>query len=489
MDARPDRREFLRLAGMTAAVAGLAACGSRPAGSAVARSGRPFGEPVVLRSRDGRLDVRLVAEGRTVRTGGERRFAYTYNRSTPGPTLRVRAGDVLTVTVVNRLDEPTNLHTHGLHVSPSGASDDVFRSIAPGASRRYVYELPADHPSGLFWYHPHHHGTVARQVFGGLAGAIVVEDELDDAAPLRATTERLLVLADPPLAASPAGLSASMMERMQGREGDVVLVNGRVAPRIAARSGTLERWRVLNASPSRYHRLRVDGRVLHVIATDGGRIARPVARETLLLAPGERTEVLVDPGAAGSHAVRSEGYDRGRAMGAMAGGSSSRGRTIATLVVGGDGRATALPADLPVAPRPLTGAVARRRTFTFGMAMGGMGGMGGMRGGADRFTIDGRSFDPSRTDTRARLGTVEEWTVENPTSMDHPFHLHVWPFEVLDGGGGFVVPGGRKDTVNVPAGASVRLRVAFADFAGRSVYHCHILDHEDLGMMGVIDVG
>ena len=125
-----------------------------------------------------------------------------------------------------------------------------------------------------------------------------------------------------------------------------------------------------------------------------------------------------------------------------------------------------------------------------GMAMDGGGGgmMGGGGGGIERLTIDGRTFDAARTDQRARLGAVEEWTVENPTAMDHPFHLHVWPFVVLDGGGAPVIPGGRKDTVNVPAGSAVRFRVAYTDFGGRTVYHCHILDHEDQGMMGVIDV-
>jgi FtsP/CotA-like multicopper oxidase with cupredoxin domain len=280
------------------------------------------------------------------------------------------------------------------------------------------------------------------------------------------------------------------MERMQGREGDLVLVNGHLAPRVRARPGTLERWRVLNASPSRYQLLRVEGHVLHVIATDAGRIARPVARHALLLAPGERTEVLIDPGARGSYAVRSDAYDRGRAMGGMMGGRrSSRGRTIATLVVRGDGSSGVLPSRLPPTAPASAAPVSRRRTITLDMAMGrGMGGM--MRGGAmdGTFTIDGRTFDPSRTDVRVGLDTVEEWTIENPTSMDHPFHLHVWPFEVLDGGGGAVISGGRKDTVNVPAGSSVVLRIPFTGLGGRTVYHCHILDHEDLGMMGVIDV-
>jgi FtsP/CotA-like multicopper oxidase with cupredoxin domain len=120
---------------------------------------------------------------------------------------------------------------------------------------------------------------------------------------------------------------------------------------------------------------------------------------------------------------------------------------------------------------------------------GGMGGGGGGMGGqTDRFMIDGRSFDPARTDISTRLGRVEDWTVRNASVMDHPFHLHVWPFQVLDRSDGQPVLPGWKDTINVPAGSSVRIRIPFTDIGGRTVYHCHILDHEDLGMMGVINV-
>ena len=120
-----------------------------------------------------------------------------------------------------------------------------------------------------------------------------------------------------------------------------------------------------------------------------------------------------------------------------------------------------------------------------------MAGMGGMGGGDNRggmqFTIDGETFDPAVTNLRTRLGRVEDWTISNTSAMDHPFHLHVWPFRVLERSDGAAEPGW-KDTVNVPAGGSVTVRVPFDRITGRTVYHCHILDHEDLGMMGVIRV-
>jgi FtsP/CotA-like multicopper oxidase with cupredoxin domain len=111
-------------------------------------------------------------------------------------------------------------------------------------------------------------------------------------------------------------------------------------------------------------------------------------------------------------------------------------------------------------------------------------GMGGGRG--MRFMIDGREFDPDRVDTEVRMGAVEEWVLRNPSPMDHPFHLHVWSFEVLDAGDGPLQAPEWRDVINIPAGREVRIRVRFADFGGRTVYHCHILDHEDLGMMSVI---
>ena len=115
-------------------------------------------------------------------------------------------------------------------------------------------------------------------------------------------------------------------------------------------------------------------------------------------------------------------------------------------------------------------------------------GTGGGMGGGRSFTIDGTTFDPSRTNITSKLGRVEEWTLTNTSTMDHPFHLHVWPFQVVERTDGVPIAPGWKDTVNVPAGESVTVRIPFTDIAGRTVYHCHILDHEDLGMMGVVKV-
>ena len=443
----------------------------------------------------------LKAEAGTVPYGNGTRFAYTYNGTSPGPTLRVRPGDTLVITLENHLDEPTNLHTHGLHVTPEGDSDNVFVQVDPGQSHTYTYELPTDHRSSLCWYHPHHHGMVAPQLSGGLFGGIIIEDRIDQVPEVAASTERLLVLSDPVIGDSPSVLDVSGMQVMQGREGDLALVNGLHAPALAAVAGTLERWRVLNASPSRYYRLALDGHRLHVIGTDGGRLTSPEPVDGLLLAPGERAEVLVTPTKAGGFPLRTRGYDRGSAGmggGMMGGGggatSSTDEQVLATMVVTGSATAAALPSKLAPEADLDAGAAGSERPIELamgmGMGMGGNGGMGGGMGGGGMmsFTINGASFDPNRTNIAVRAGDTEDWVITNTSSMDHPFHLHAWPFRVIDRTAGPPDVAGWKDTVNVPAGAVVTIRVPFTDITGRTVYHCHVLDHEDQGMMGVVQV-
>jgi len=480
---RSTRRDFLAFIGTGAAIIVVAGCAGTKVATRPVPSGGVFVQPDELRSVNGRLAVTLTAEATMVPFGAQTRFAYTYNGSTPGPTLRVRPGDTVVVTLRNRLGTDTNLHTHGLHVSPSGDSDNIFVMVPPGGEHTYTYAIPADHPSGLFWYHPHAHGHVAEQIAGGLAGAIIVTDDLDDVAEIAGSTERLLILADPRIGSSASVLATSQMDRMQGRQGDVVVINGIAQPSLAVTAGTLERWRILNSSAARYYRLALDGHQLHVMASDGGRLTAPVTASEILLAPGERTEVLVTPTQAGSYRLRALRYDRGSSgMGGGMGGRASGSTTetvIATMNVTGSASAARLPSALAKTSSVIP-TISATRTVT--LAMGAGGGMGA--GSMMAFTIDGKAFDPARTDITARVGTAEEWAIRNTSVMDHPFHLHVWPFRIVDG----PPTAGWKDTVNVPAGHTVTIRIAFIDLPGRTVYHCHILDHEDLGMMGTINV-
>ncbi|MET3768992.1 FtsP/CotA-like multicopper oxidase with cupredoxin domain [Marisediminicola sp. UYEF4] len=434
-------------------------------------------QPEVLRSDAGLLRVRLSSAKAAVRIGGREATVLAYNGSLPGPTLVLRPGDRLEVALENGLDAATNLHVHGLHVTPRGNGDNVLLAIDPGDTFDYAYDLPADHPPGVYWYHPHHHGNVAEQVSAGLYGTIIVEDP----EPIPVTRERVLIISDLTLDAAGRVAPASDEDQMFGREGELVLVNGQLAPTLSARPGERERWRVVNACVSRYLSLRLDGQNLQLLGMDSGRDAEPESVEEVRLAPGNRADLLVDA-ASGTSILRTSPVDRGSMQGMM-GGSAATGADLAVFEVAGGPVDAPPPVPRQSAPRDLRDEeVTGRREITLAMGMGGMMGPGGMT-----FTIDGRKFNRERVDTQVELGAVEEWTLVNASPMDHPFHLHVWPMQVVEFPGASIDRPVWRDVVNLPARSRVRVRIAFEDFRGPSVYHCHILDHEDLGMMGIID--
>ena len=441
----------------------------------------PAGDAVV-RSRDGALALELEARYGAVALAGRRARLFSYGGRVPGPRIEARPGDEVTLRFVNALPEPTNLHFHGLHVPPTGNADNVFLEVPEGERLTYRFKIPENHPAGTFWYHPHLHGLVAKQVFLGMAGLFVVRGGLDEVPEVAAAREQFAVLKDFEIAGGrvpPPG----PMELARGREGSLVTVNGEVEPEWSLEQGGLLRLRLLNASTARFYRLKLEDHPLYLIATDGGALAEPYELDELLLAPGERAEVLVradrEPG---RYTLWNLPYDRGR--GGMMGGGMMRGgfgdarpRPLAHLVYRGK-RKTALPLPERTGRVPELGAPVRRRRFVLGHAM--------RPGRGMVFTINGQAFDPRRIDTRVRLGTVEEWEIANLGVLDHPFHLHTNPFQIVARDGRPERLRAWKDTVLVPAGGTVRLRVGFADYAGNAVYHCHILEHEDLGMMGVV---
>lgn len=498
MNQSVSRRTALGLLGAGGATAVLAGCGMGMGGGSTTRKnanpggtpGDPLTAPIELRSSNGVLDVELTASATKLPWGDGERFALAYNGSVPGPTLRVRPGDTLRVKLNNDLGQTTNLHTHGLHVSPEGNSDNIYVMVEPGKSFSYEYRIPDDHPSGTFWYHPHHHGTVAPQIFGGLAGALIVEDRIDDIAELRGADQHVLLLSDPRIGTSKSVLDATTAEKQAGREGDVLLVNGQLQPTITAPAGKVQYWRIVNSSASRYYRLSVDAPAMYLIGTDQGRLPSPQRVNDVTLTPGQRAEVLVPLVGVGRVTLSTTEVERGKnmsmgsGMGGMGMGGGSTGASIGptTPLLSVDvGPAQSPPANLPaeVRPAPSTPMRAdRRRAISFGA----------MSMGNGEFVIDGQSFSADRITADPRSGTTEDWVVTNNSMMDHPFHLHVWPFQVIGRSGGGALDPGWRDTVNVPTGESVTLRIPFEDFTGKTVMHCHILDHEDLGMMANVEV-
>ncbi|MHA7277645.1 multicopper oxidase family protein [Arthrobacter sp. Hz1] len=476
-------------------VLGLAGAGMTATGGAGlwwSNSGATLGggqkllQPKVLTSAKGMLQFALEAAPARVEVGGQPANVQAFNGSLPGPTLRVRGGDTIRVEMTNKLEAPTNLHVHGLHVSPLDNGDNPFVSIDPGESFNYEFILPADHPPGTYWYHPHRHGHVADQLAAGLYGAIVVEDP----DPIPVSRERVLVVSDLSLDASGNLSEVTAMEQMMGREGQIVLVNGQISPQLTAAPGERERWRIVNACAARYLRLSLDGQGVRLLSFDLGRVREPAEVTEVELAPGNRVELLVDT-RKGTSTLVAAPVDRGGMGGMMGAGNDQSDNSdpvdLLRLDVSGDVVAT-LP-EVPAGPALQdlrNGTITGRHTLDFDMGMSG--GMGnGSGGNMMSFTINGKAFDPDRLDTAVQAGGIEEWTLTNSSSMDHPFHLHVWPMQVVQDGARDLSEPTWQDVVNIPARSQVKVLVAFDDFQGRTVYHCHILDHEDLGMMGTVE--
>lgn len=460
------RRQFLSYLAATSAAPLISQCAAR-------RSAQHF------RSRDGLLEVSLTAQA----LGRNRLQPLGYNGQAPGPILEAQAGDTVRLTLNNQLAVPTNLHHHGLHISPQ--IDDVFRAVPPGEQFTYEFQIPPSHPATTAWYHPHYHLDVARQVFGGLAGAFIVRGELDNVPELRQAAETLLVLQD----ATAASTEPHPLGKKWGRQGEQLLVNGQQNPTLELPANGLLRLRLVNASASRIYRLQLQNHPWYLIATDRGAIAAPTPLESLVLAPGERAELLIsgqqEPG---DYRLVSLPYERGidgaiqalgEAVDQMVGVTAVEQTTLATLRY----RPSAYPEPLPL-PQQLISVTAlpapdRQRQFVLNHGIG---------SGTGGFIINNKSFAMGRVDTQVRLNQVEDWTLINQASIDHPFHLHTNRFQVVERNGQPETLLAWKDTVNVRGYETVTIRVRFEDFVGRTVYHCHILDHEDQGMMGIVDI-
>lgn len=420
---------------------------------------------------------------------------WAYNGMTPGPLIEVREGDTVEIEFHNRLPQASTIHWHGLPV-PADQDGSPMDAVEPGGSRLYRYTLPRG-SAGTYWYHPHPHHMTAEQVFRGLAGALVVR-AADD--PLAHLPERHLFISDLKLTAGGRIPPNTLLDWMNGREGQFALVNGQLRPAIDARG--LERWRIWNASSARFLRLRLDGQAFAQVGTDGGLLAAPLrGLEELLLAPAERAELLVSAAEAGSFALTAESYDRGlmdmRHM--MAGGDTEHrrlpppaARVLAQVRWQPPAEAQRAVPDRLREIRPLGAAKVQRQVlFTEVMDMEALHGLHEQAyhrpGQGMEFQINGQLYAMDRIDFTARRGEVEQWDIINATDMDHPFHIHGTQFQVVervfDNAATPEPVLAWRDTVNVRPAEIVRIRLA-QDQPGLRMFHCHVLEHEDLGMMG-----
>ncbi|MEV1174233.1 multicopper oxidase family protein [Nonomuraea sp. NPDC049784] len=444
--------------------------GVAPAGPATPTASRrpSFRQPHELVSRNGRLAVRLVVESRTVRLAGQDVRALTYNGEYMPPTIRLRPGDRLDLTLVNRLGEHTNLHTHGWHVSPGDNSDNIYVHIKPGQTFHYAYRLPKDLAPGTYWYHSHAHPLSEAQVFAGLSGAIVI-DGLDRYLPpgLRHVTERLIALKDFQVHAG-----AIPTANIDSNAPTTRTVNGLVDPIMNIRPGETQLWRLANIGADIAYNVQLQGVRFYVVAQDANPVDRVWSAKTLFMPPGSRFDVLVQGPPAGRSRLITTAYSTGPA------GDSYPEATLATLASSGD---PTTPARLPAKFAPIDDLsrdrIAQRRVITFSENDQG-----------NEFYINGKPFDPNRIDVRAKLNTTEEWRVRNLANEQHTFHVHVNDFQLMSVNGRPYRFRGWQDTVQLPSRGEVVIRMRFRDFTGKYPLHCHILNHEDRGMMANIEV-
>ena len=399
-----------------------------------------------------------LAPGKVVRGWG-------YNGQIPGPVIEAQAGDVLEVRLTNQLPEPTTIHWHGLRVPAAmDGTGMVQRPVAPGETFTYRFRLP---DAGTFWYHPHSNETV--QLEKGLYGALIVrgagEPVLDG--------EKILVLDDLKLDKKGAiAKFGGLIQRHDGREGDVRLVNGKAEPELRIAAGQIERWRIVNASSARYVRLSIGGVPFRILGTDGGLIEAPVTASEVLLAPADRVDLAVGPFAEGEALpVEALTYLR----------TTIRKRKTERFATVKVDAARPSAATVPDRLRAIEPVAARTdvatRTVRLGVRMS-------LRRGVD-FVIN---KEVHHRDAPVKVGEPQVWDVVNDTLMDHPFHLHGFFFQVIAVNGEAPAFRSWEDVVNVPPKSTVRVAWIADDRPGSWMYHCHILEHHAAGMMAHFDV-
>lgn len=467
-----------RLAGGFAALA-LAGCAAIP-GSVTPVDEVEFGQELAIpplapsRVVDGTRVFSLAAqEGVTEFRPGVETSTWGFDGAYLGPTLRAERGERVAVEVTNGLDEPTSVHWHGMHL-PAALDGGPHQEIAPGATWRPTWEV--DQPAATLWYHPHPHGATERHVYRGLAGLFLLDDDTSRAADLPHTygVDDVPVIVQDKVLDEAGQLELKDDGGEPGTLGDVVMTNGTVGAYHEVTSERV-RLRLLNGSTARTFQLGLRDREMDLVATDGGLLAAPVRVDDVRLAPGERAEVVVEMRPGETTRLRSVEADLGSLAAPFAMGAND---AFDVLELRAAGRLTPTPEPAwPVSEHAFADELHEAdasvtRTFEL-----------------DESTINGRPMDLGRVDEVAQRGGTEVWEVRGTVPMPHSFHVHDVQFRVLSIDGQAPPPelAGRKDTIYLEPGRDYRLLMRFDDYADPDVpymYHCHMLMHEDGGMMG-----
>ncbi|MBP9708141.1 MAG: multicopper oxidase domain-containing protein [Oligoflexales bacterium] len=404
-----------------------------------------------------------------------------------GPTLRFSSGEKVRIKVNNQLKEDTTAHWHGMRI-PAVMDGGVHNIVQPGES--WTAEFDVINPASTLWYHPHVMGNTGAQVYKGLAGLIIIDDAQEAALDL----PREYGVDDIPVIIQDRKFTKdgqfqyvqSMMDLHMGMMGNRLLINGALEP-TASVPAKMVRLRLLNGSNARFYQLRFqDKRKFFQIATDGGLMDKSVELSELSLSPGERAEIIVDLSTDFGKTLAIEGFQ------AAAGGKES---VFTILPISVDKAFSGinkgvLPQTLVKNNWLLEKDAQNQRSFKLQMNMGGMmgGGAGGGMSHNSMFTINDVAMDINKINETVKINTTEIWTIES-NEMVHNFHVHNVQFQVLDRGGRApaAYENGWKDTVQVAPGAAVRILLRFTDYTDSKspyMYHCHVLEHEDQGLMG-----
>ncbi len=473
------RRDFLRFSAISATA--LLATGCKP------EEGFAFDGLMGSQSREseerGALPIPPLAE--YTKTEGKKSFdlevraaeknffgskmtkTFGVNGDFLGPTIKVNRGDKVWFNVKNSLSEKTTIHWHGLHVD--GKNDGGPHQVIPvGESWKTDFEI--DQRACTAWYHPHQMDRTGYQVYMGIAGFFLIDDEESKNLPHEYGVDDIpLVIQDRRFSQDGEfRYISSMHDRMMGMAGDVFLVNGAIHPTFEPKNERV-RLRVLNGSNSRIYTLGFDNKQeFDVVASDGGILERPTKMKKILVSPGERVEIVVK-------------FSKNSALNLIDYMSETSLMKIETKDLA---TSKELPEKL-AQPFSITPSK-NEKLRVFDLSMG--------RGVA---LINNKQMSISRIDEEVEIGTSEIWRIRNNQSMmmrmAHPFHIHGCSFEILkrEGRPIYAFEKGAKDTVLVASGEVVDVRVIFhkrADKENPYMYHCHNLEHEDLGMMGQFTV-
>lgn len=450
-------------------------------------TGQPFEDPPIIASGSSDLAVTLTSSAQPVRISGKLMNGRVYAASSQGvqypasympPVLRLRRGQRLIINLENRLPEGTNIHTHGFFISPKGNQDDVFEHLLVGGNSQHVYTNTQHLSPGSYWFHPHLHPLVEEQVFGGMSGLIDVQG-LRSMLPsgLRTITEHYVGLKDFQVM---KGVNTIPLRDINSQADTNRTVNGMVQPVMTMAAGETQLWHMGNIGADIWYDIQASGLKVWVIAEDGNPVVRPYQARDLLMPPARRFDLLVQAPKAGTFKLIT------RKMSTGPQGDSYPRTLLATVNVTGAG-------TVPVAAVPKTygteidlskAGIARHRIFRLSE-----------NGAGTKFFINGKPWPgPNRMSASPVTGTVEQWTFTNSAGEEHPIHIHVNDMQVMSINGVKQDTDSWVDTIPVPAAkddrhpGTVVMRMAFRTYTGPYVFHCHILAHEDNGMMNNVNV-